>query len=77
MKFEKNGWILAGLVWGGFMFITMHYVAPWLRGEEATEQSLAINIPLWIITGIGWGYFMKRYMIKQRLKKEKVEAQMK
>ena len=73
MQFEKNGWILVGLLWGGIMFFTMTYAAPWLRGEEAFS-SLEIDIPLWTIAGLGWGYFMKRYMMKQAEKKQKTEA---
>ena len=73
MDFQKNGWILAGLIWGGMMFFTMTYAAPWLRGEEAYD-SLAIDIPLWTIAGLGWGYFMKRHFMKQAAKKEKAEG---
>ena len=74
MQFEKYGWILAGLGFGGYMFFTMTYAMPLLRGEGNAGQSLAIDIPLWIISGLLWGYYMKRYMMKQRLKKEKAEA---
>lgn len=76
MTFEKNGWILLGLLWGAMMFFTMNFAAPWLRGEEAF-LSLEIDIPLWTLAGLSWGYFMKRYMIKQAAKKEKAEARVK
>lgn len=74
MKFERNGWIILGLIWGAMMFFTMIYAMPLLIGEESTGSSLYIDIPLWTLAGLGWGYYMKRYMMKQRLKKENAEA---
>ena len=74
MQFEKNGWIIAGLIFGLFDFIFVTYGTAYLIGQEINWLSYAIGIPLWTITGLAWGYYMKRYMMKQRLNKEKAEA---
>lgn len=77
MNFEKNGWIIAGLIFGGFMFFAVSFSTSFLIGQEINWLTYAIGIPIWTITGLAWGYYMKRYMMKQRLKKEKAEAQAK
>jgi len=60
MKFnEKNGWIYRGLIWGLFMFIFMTLLYPSLSEEPITMKSLLINIPIWIIGGLGFGYTLK------------------
>jgi hypothetical protein len=71
MTFEKNGWILAGLIWGGIMFFTMDYAVPLLRGVEEAKHSIAIDIASWTLVGLVWGYFMKRHMMKQAAKNRK------
>lgn len=71
MKFEKNGWIIVGLIWGIGMLIIMTFAAPMLRGEDVTGQTLIIDIPLWLMAGLGWGYFMKRFLMKQAAKNRK------
>jgi len=74
MKFEKNGWIVAGLAWGVVMFIFTTFGPSLLTGSEVTWIDFAIGIPIWTISGLGWGYFMKRYLIKQAQKNQKTEA---
>ncbi len=74
MTFDKYGWILVGLSFGLFNFIFVTYGTAFLFEQEINWLTYAIGIPIWTICGLLWGYYMKRYMMKQRLKKEKMEA---
>lgn len=74
MQFEKNGWIITGLIWGVVMFIATTFGPSLLKGSEVTWIDFAIGVPIWTIAGLGWGFFMKKYMMKQAEKKQKTEA---
>jgi hypothetical protein len=75
MTFEKNGWILAGLLFGGFNFIVVTYGTAFLIGLEINWLTYAIGLPLWTICGLSWGYFMKKSLLKQAAKKQKAEVE--
>ncbi|MFA7326788.1 MAG: hypothetical protein WC121_09005 [Candidatus Kapaibacterium sp.] len=74
MDFQKNGWILAGLIFGGFNFLIVTYGTAFLIRQEINWLTYAIGLPLWILCGLWWGYYMKKSLMKQAAKKEKAEA---
>lgn len=74
MQFGNKGWILAGLLFGGMMFAFMTFVKLLLMGEEFTWLSVAIGVPIWTVSGLVWGYFMKRTLVKQRLKEQEAKS---
>lgn len=74
MKFDKNGWILAGLLFGGSMFIFVSLGTSLLLRGEITWIDFAIGIPIWTITGLLWASYMKKSLTKQALKKQNAEV---
>ncbi|WP_274475683.1 hypothetical protein [Mangrovimonas aestuarii] len=59
--YEGKGWIKVGLSWGLFMYVFMTFLFPLFQEQPITWKSVLISIPLWAISGLGFGYFMKRY----------------
>lgn len=52
--------IIAGLIYGVFMFIAMEIVLPLLRDNEITAATLAVGAFIWGFAGIIFGYFISR-----------------
>jgi hypothetical protein len=52
-------WIKTGLIWGLFMFVSMTFISPLLKGNEITLSDVLISIPVWVLAGLGFGYAMK------------------
>lgn len=69
MNFQKNGWILTGLLFGGSMFIFVSLGTSLLLRGEITWIDFAVGIPIWTITGLLWAYYMKKSLMKQAAKK--------
>lgn len=63
--FAKKGWIAYGLMFGVIMFLLMEIATPLIMDEEITAFHLAIGVPVWLIAGLGWGYFMKVFSGKK------------
>lgn len=61
-SFIEN-WLRNGLLWGVMMYLVMTFVFPYLDGKEIPVKRMLINIPVWIVAGIGYGYAMKRYYL--------------
>lgn len=59
--FSGKKWILHGLLWGLFMFICMVLAFPYFEEEVITQRSILIGVPVWSLSGLGYGYIMKRY----------------
>lgn len=64
-KTSTKSWIKSGLLFGIIMFFLMSIVFPLIDGEEITWLRIYIGIPLWLISGLGFGYFMKKYLNKK------------
>ena len=64
-KNRTKNWLIAGLYFGLFMFVSMVIVFPLIAGKEISLESIVIGIPLWTIGGLGWGYTMKLWMNKK------------
>ncbi|PKL78073.1 MAG: hypothetical protein CVV25_12770 [Ignavibacteriae bacterium HGW-Ignavibacteriae-4] len=74
MNFQKNGWILAGLLFGASMFVLVSLGTSLLLRGEITWIDFAVGIPIWTITGLLWANYMKKSLMKQALKKQKSEV---
>lgn len=64
-KNTTKNWLKLGLLLGLFMFVTMQIIFPLIKHEEITQKSILIEIPLWLICGLGWGLTMKWWMNKK------------
>jgi len=67
MNSTKN-WIKLGLLWGVIMFIIITFAFPLIKQEEITGVNILIGIPIWIISGLLFGYIMKSLMSKKSRK---------
>lgn len=67
--YDKYGWIKIGLLWGTFMFLTMTFVVPLLFDEAITMRRVMVAIPVWIVSGLVFGYRMKAF--NQKVNKSK------
>lgn len=54
-------WITTGLVWGIFMFIIINLIFPFFTGGQIVWKNTLISLPLWIVSGLGFGVIMKFY----------------
>ncbi|MGJ8759638.1 hypothetical protein [Polaribacter sp. AHE13PA] len=55
----KN-WVKTGLIWGFVMFILLTFVSPYLFNKEITLNRIIINIFLWLILGLLFGYSVRK-----------------
>lgn len=70
MKIGKYWWVKAGLIFGAFIFVFVSLGTSLLLRGKITGIDFAIGIPIWTIAGLGWGYFLKRFLLKQERKKQ-------
>lgn len=63
--FEGKGWIKMGLIWGGIMFVIMTFIFPFFTDDGIERKQILINVPVWIIAGLVFGYIMKAYFGKR------------
>ncbi len=67
-KNSTKSWLIRGLLWGLFMFITMTFIFPLIKQEQITQKLILIGIPFWFIGGLLFGYAMK-FRINKKGKK--------
>lgn len=60
--FEGKGWIKEGIAWGFFMYLVMTFIFPLIIDESISWEKSLLSIPIWLIGGLAYGYFMKLYM---------------
>ena len=53
-------WVKTGFVWGAVMFVIMTFVSPYLFNEEITLKRISINIFLWSVLGLLFGYATRK-----------------
>ncbi len=57
---RMKNWVKTGLIWGCVMFILVTFVSPYLFNEEITLNRIIINIFLWLILGLLFGYSVRK-----------------
>lgn len=60
--YDRSTWLYSGLTWGGFMFIMMSLIFPFLMGEEISTNSLLFGALIWTIAGLIFGYTLNWYL---------------
>ncbi len=63
--FEGKCWIKIGLIWGGLMFVIMAFIFPFFTDGGIDRKQILINITVWVIAGLVFGYMMKVYSGKR------------
>lgn len=63
--FADKGWISSGISFGIIMYMIMVILFPLAAREEITLYNLAIGVPLYLIMGLLWGYWVKRFTGKR------------
>ena len=68
MEYFKNNnkWLYFGLAWGFLMYLFFMFVFPLISCKEYGLSEFLFGIPIWIIAGIGLGYYLKIYPDKKR-----------
>ena len=61
IQHSKVSWVMMGLKFGGFMFVFMSLFSIALNPSDYLSI-LLINIPVWILGGLAFGYTMKYWM---------------
>ncbi|MGZ2368436.1 hypothetical protein ACXR6G_01460 [Ancylomarina sp. YFZ004] len=61
-KNTTKDWLKMGFFWGLFMYVFMIFILPLIEQEEISQKSMLIGIPIWLIGGLGFGFFMKIWM---------------
>lgn len=52
-------WQKLGLIWGIWMYVMMTLIWPYVDGEKMTFRKVLIGIPIWLISGLLFGYFQR------------------
>lgn len=55
-------WLKFGLLWGLFMFVFSIVINPLISNVQITQKMILLNILIWFIGGLGFGYIMKIWM---------------
>ena len=71
--YNKKKWIYSGVGWGVFMFFISEIIFPFFMKEPITSRSIYVGIPLWILGGLGYGYWMKKYMERRNKNQEEMD----
>lgn len=61
-KNKTKNWLKTGLIFGVLMYVWMILLFPLILGEEITQKSMLIGIPIWLICGLLFGLTMKHWM---------------
>ena len=65
VEHKKVNWIKMGLLFGAAMYILSSLSMILTSGSEYILTAILVNIPIWTIGGIGFGYLMKWQMGKR------------
>ena len=57
--FTDYGWVREGMFWGLAMYFLMAILFPIFIGDGLILKQVLIEIPLWAIGGLAFGYTMK------------------
>jgi hypothetical protein len=58
-------WVTQGLSWGFFMFLFMDIIFPLFDDEGYKPLKLIVGVIVWTLTGLLFGYTMKKLMFKK------------
>lgn len=66
-RFNKKNWIITGLISGGTMFVLISLILPFigLGDSPITWHKILISIPICLVAGLGFGFFMKIFLNKK------------
>jgi hypothetical protein len=60
--FSDARWVKSGLGFGLIMFLGLDIAAPYLVGQADTITNLLPKAVIWTVAGLGFGYFMMKYL---------------
>ncbi|MBX2876000.1 MAG: hypothetical protein KTR30_28020 [Saprospiraceae bacterium] len=63
--FAGSGWVKQGLIWAAFMYVLMTLIFPLLTNDPITQKDVLVGVPIWLVGGLIFGYFLKRFMDKK------------
>jgi len=63
--FIWENWIGNGIAWGLFMFVLLGLLYPYLAGDVITAELIFINLVLWLVGGLLFGFVMKQLVKKK------------
>ena len=63
--YSGKGWVKYGITWAVFMYVLMTFIFPLLTNDPITEKGILLGIPIWLVGGLLFGYFLHRFMGKQ------------
>ena len=72
-NFATLNWIKIGLFWGVFMYIFTVVLLPLILREEITTRKMLINIPIWVIAGLIFGFWINRLALKRNKEADESE----
>lgn len=65
-------WKLEGLIFGVIMFLLIDIIIPLFSEEGIREFSYLLkSLPIWLIGGLGYGFYMKWFLTRKLKKMEK------
>jgi len=64
-KNTTKNWLKSGLFFGLFMFVFSIVVNPLISNVQITQKMILLNILIWTVGGLGFGYIMKIWMNKK------------
>ncbi len=63
--YSGKGWVRYGIIWAAFMYVLMTFIFPLLTNDPITKKGILLGIPIWLVGGLLFGYFLHRFMGKQ------------
>ena len=61
-KNTTKKWLRFGLLWGLFMFVFSITLNPLISNVQITQKMILVNILIWTVGGLIFGYVMKIWM---------------
>lgn len=58
---RPGNWVVYGLLWGSFMFLTMSIILPLLDDVHLDGIRIIKSLVIWLVMGLAFGYIMKRF----------------
>lgn len=65
----KNSTLFHGLLYGVLMLVLNIFIIPMFEKEEISFDTLHVQIPVWILAGLAYG-FVNRYFYNRNLNKD-------
>ena len=62
-----TNWIVRGLIWGSFMFLTLAIVIPLVEGAQLVVSAIILKLAVWLVMGLAYGYTVHLIKRKKRI----------